>query len=209
MKTNKPQINEIVNFLDTNDKKQLENLKIEFPKFQHLLEPGIMLGDDDETYSEEEDYRFRLNLAKKGVQASVKRGEKRFIELDKKLKRLNDIQFYSQVITLLSGTAILIMLDKTMGESYNWIKYIAPILVLLSSLLSLIAKNKAKSFLGGDKDLYKLTSEINILLAEEKSLLRDIESSIENFSLEKVKPLIDKTNKVIKDMDIILPIATS
>ncbi len=201
MKTNQPKINEIVNYLDTNDKGVLESLKIEYPKFQHLLEPGIMLAADEPDNQEEEKYKFILSTTKKALETAFKKASPIFEKTRLKLKKLNKVDYYSQIVTLISGGAILATIQDDYKETYGFLVYIAPTLVLLASLLSLYAKNKAKSFIGGSDDLYHLTNKYMDLNTKGKEVIRDIDSSLKYFSLEEVKPIIEAAKGIINGVE--------
>jgi len=201
MKTNHPKINELVNYLDDNDKKQLSNLKTEFPKFKELLEPGIVLGDEDEEDLVEEKYKFILTTTNRALETAFNRAAPIFEKTRKKLKKLNRVDFYSQLVTLISGGAILVTLQEEYQETYGYLVYIAPSLVLIGSLLSLYAKNKARSFIGGSDDLFHLTNKYMDLKTEGKTIIRDIQVSIKFFSIEEVKPLVDSAKTVINGIE--------
>ena len=200
MKNNLPKINGIVDYLDKNDRNEIKLLESEYPEFKHLLKPGIIMGNE-ETYSEEAEYKFRLDVTKRGLSSALKKGNNLFQELTARLKRLNNIDFYSQVITLISGSAVLVMFVKGNLDSLQELKYIAPILVLFSSLLSLYTKNKAKSFIGGNEDLYKLTNNFIGYKIEGDYLLKELDVAIKHFSLEKAKRIVETSNNIIKNID--------
>lgn len=203
MTTNQPKINEIVNYLKNFDNDQLNSLKKEFPEYEKFLKPGIILGDENEG-TENEEYKFRLAVAEKGLRVIFMDSEKLYIKLKPKLKSINNVDLTSQIISLIGGATMLTLIEKDLGAAYNWIKYIAPGAIVISSLLSLFAKNRLESTLGGEDNLFKLTNTIIQYNAEAKALLAEIEVSKTFFAIEKAKGIIESANKLAKEMEVVI-----
>lgn len=196
MMKNDLKTNEIVNFLDIHDKKTIENLKIEFPDFAIFLKPGIVLTDE---YSDEAYYKFKVKLVTSGLNSMQEKGEYKLQELQKKRKTLNNIQFISQIVTFISGSTLLAMIN-----SESIIKYVAPTLVLIASILTIWSKNRAEPFLGGNESIYKFANELIVLTSKARSLLSELELVSQLFNLEKAVPLVDSANNIAEEMDIII-----
>lgn len=200
MKTGQPKINSLVHYLNAVNPEQLNDLKSQYPDFKDFLEPGIIMGDDNPNV-ETEEFKFRLVVAQKGLGTIFATSEALMVSLKQKLKRLNNIQLISQIVTLISGAAILAMVEKDFA-TIGAIKYIAPILILMGSILTLYAKNNAESFIGNNENLYELSNQLIAYNAEAKTLLSEIDIISKYFSIEKARQVIESANKLAKEMDI-------
>lgn len=192
-------INEIISYLDSTDKSVLNELKEEFPSQEASLEPGIIMNDGDSL--NEEEYKFRITVVERGLNTAISKGNIVFLKLQSRLKNLNKVDFWSQVVSLVSGAAILALINKDFESPYYWIKYIAPCLVLISSLLSLYVKNRAQPFLGGSDDLYKITNKFVDLRTDANHILSELNVYRQFFAIDKVKPLVDSSSQLIKDLE--------
>ena len=199
MTTNKSlKINNIVDFLERKDKNSLEDLISRFPQFRKELK-GITLNTESPGLDE---LRFRVEVSRSGLQSIYTQSEKAFITLKTRLKKLNSIQLLSQVIIIISGATILSTIQQNLGDQYNVFKFVAPSLVLVGSILTLIAKNKSESFLTGNENLYEITSKLISYKSEAKNLLRELEILTSYFSSERASIIIEKANKLASEMDI-------
>ena len=204
MKSNNPsEINYLVRYLNNNDKNRLITLKQKFEEFKGYLEepePGIIMGTDEKS-SEIEEYKFRLEVCNAGLLSIFNKAEQVISQLRIKLKKLNNIQLVSQLIVLLSGATILSTLQNDFDEEYKWLKFIAPSLVLVASILTIWAKNKSESFLTGNKNLYESTSNLITLKNQASFLLAEIIITQKYFNLEKAKATIEAANDTAKKMN--------
>jgi hypothetical protein len=196
---NQSKINYLVSFLNRNDKDKLVTLKQKFEEFQDYLEPGVIM-ETDEISPKIAEYKFRLEVCNSGLLSIFKDAEKKVSQLRIKLKNLNNLQLVSQLIVLLSGATILLTLQNNFGENYTWLKYIAPSLVLIASILTIWAKNKSESFLTGNKNLYESTSNLITLKNQANFLLAEITIIQKYFDLEKAKATIEAANDIAKKM---------
>ncbi len=196
---NQSKINFLVSFLNSNDKNKLVSLKQKFEEFQEYLEPGVIMGTDEESTAIEE-YKFRLEVCNAGLLSIFKRAEQTISQLRIRLKKLNNIQLVSQLIVLLSGATILSTLQNDFEENYKWLKFVAPSLVLVASILTIWAKNKSESFLTGNKNLYESTSNLISLKNQANFILAEIQVLQKYFNLESAKTTIEAANDTAKKM---------
>jgi hypothetical protein len=198
-KNSQSKINFLVSYLNNNDKNKLVTLKQKFEEFQEYLEPGIILESNEKIF-EIEEYKFRLELCNVGLLSIFKKAEQDILKSRIKLKKINNIQIVSQLIVLLSGATILLTLQDDFGGNFKWLKYIAPSLVLVASILTIWAKNKSESFLVGNKNLYESTSNLITLKNQASFLLAEITILQNFFNLERVKATIEAANDTAKKM---------
>lgn len=196
---NQSKINFLVSYLNTNEKNKLVTLKQKFEEFKDYLEPGVIMETDEKT-TEVEEYKFRLEVCNTGLLSIFKKAEQNISELRIRLKKLNTIQLISQLIVLLSGATILSTIQSDFGGNYKGLKFIAPSLVLVASILTIWAKNKSESFLTGNKNLYESTSNLITLKNQANFLLAEIKILQKYFNLENAKATIESANDTAKKM---------
>jgi hypothetical protein len=173
MKTNKENdidFQKVMAFLETNNEKAIEELRKENPFYEQIFSSGELLNEDD-NYEVNEELIGLKKAQLKGIEKTlpelIKKADYKITQLRNTLKKLRRYQFISKLVTLVSGSVILATLvivyaqqsASNTGEmtevvqtfSYNYLDFIAPSLVLLSSILNLYYDYKIEDFLGGNK----------------------------------------------------------
>ncbi len=199
MKKTIPDINEVVSFLDRNDAPKLEQLRKKFPQFSEELEIGDILGEDDDIKKEE--FTFRLEVATAGLTAIQNKAIENLEALKQKVRSLNNVQLTGQVIVLISGAAILGMIEKDLGKEWTWLKYLAPSLVLLSSILTLWAKNRSELIFSPGKTINDSVGELITLKNQSIQIIGEIGIVMKYFDLENAKILISSANETARKMN--------
>lgn len=204
-----PEIRDLIFLLEKYDTRSLNDLRRQYPRYRAYLEPdGVALVAKANVTSDE--YRFRLNVCKKGLEGALSSASLALPQLVEKLKRLRNLELINQIIIFISGATILSMVRKDLGNSYNWVKYIAPSLVLISSVITIIVKNRSVSFFSGNQNLYQLVSSLGILmntanyLTQDIDIIQEIDSRLGSFDVENAKRLIGQSNTLAKEIMLLL-----
>jgi len=204
MNTDTPDIHGIVRLLETYDTPKLGQLREKYPQYEAYLESeGVALPAKGNAVNE---YKFKLDASRTSLNTVYDKADKVLAQLLKKLKKIKRLELTNQIIILVSGAAILSMIQKEFGTNYIWIKYVPPTLILISSVITIIIKNRSESFFSGNQSLYALASNLQVsmnkafYIREEMDIIQNIEAHYGNLDQSKAKRLIEQTNTLASDM---------
>lgn len=197
-----PPTNEIVDFLRLYDKSKVTELESSFPEYQKLFKEGMMMGENRvETVNEE--LKVRAEITKKGLQLILKKSEELLPKVKSKIKKLNSIQFISQVVVAISGASILLSLEK----KFNFITPLVGVLTLVASLLTLFIQHKSGTIAFGDNSLSQLFNELTDYKLKAERFLEELiiaERLDYSSSIEKVSQIINESNDISLEMKKII-----
>lgn len=187
-------INGLVKYLFKYDAKEIEILKTEFSDYTAFLEEeGIAMPAS----ANEAENRFKMRVAKEVLSDLTVKADEIIPKLKTKLKVLNQIQLASQIIVIVSGASVFSLLRV----DYPWIKLVAPSLILVSSILTIVVKNRSESMVNDDKSIYKLVSDLITYRSEAKFVLPEIKTATKFYNHEVAGNIIERSNALALKMD--------
>jgi hypothetical protein len=202
-------IDALVKFLDQNDPTQLLELRKNHPAFaSYFFADGITLkGGDPEkkanAQKEEDRLRAMLYLTKTSLTSVNTTGKELLVRLQGSLRANSRYQMINQIIILISSAAILGTIKAEFGKEYDWIKFIAPSLVLLSSAITIILKTRRESFVLNNQSLTDLGGKLIEHTNSALFVLDEIEVLLRYFDSKTANKAIEKANKIAADMNLI------
>ncbi len=191
--------NELIGFLKQYDKVELEQLAAKYPQYGGQLVEGITLGDEIAVRSTSDILMFRLELCKKGLESVIKESEKVIPQLKRKLRRLKNVQFYSQVLVAVSSASILVML----GKSNAIFNMVAAGLALLGSLLSIYVQTQSNGIGDRSQSISKAYTQLVESDIKAQKLLTEVKilHQFQDFSeIEAIHQLINDSNTICEEV---------
>lgn len=127
-------INESINYLALRNDTVIQALGQRFPAFAGLLQPGMMMGQEDERQAGKSE--FVANLLAAALTEAQSEVDQKLERARETIARANRIQSWTQYLTLLmSGSTLgLIGFDRTVAAQ------VTSVAAVLGSLLGLIAE---------------------------------------------------------------------
>lgn len=191
-----PSIKDLVRFLQVHDQPQLDELKAIHSEYAADFEAsGIALAGTDEDRC-----RARLYLCKTALEAAQVVGLGLIKGVRSKLQSLSSFQMINQIVVLISGATILSTLQNEFKD-HPWVKYIAPTLVLLGSILTIISKWKSEALVLGNHNLSDLTGKLVENVNTARVIIAELNIQLEYFDLAEAQKLIVQANDLAKDMN--------
>lgn len=186
-------IDKIVDFLREYNSDEYRRVERDRP-----LNASLTGGGDDQSLGDEE-IKYRLNVAKSGLANVVAPSQMAFDAAKGKLKKLNTWQLIGQIVVLLSGATILGTIQSTFAKDWGYFNLIAPSLVLIGSIITLVHKNKSQAWIGGET-LDSLCGKLLSANTSAKMMLINIDILNKFYDRDKAKTVIDESNKLIIDL---------
>lgn len=214
----------VMAFLEENNKNAILELRKENPEYEQIFSSGELLSVDDEKGVEKKLIALKkaqLKGIEKALPELIKRTIEKIEKLRNTLKKLRRYQFISKLITLISGSVILTTLIilssyasgvasnelidnvvSTQGNklAVNYLDFIAPSLVLLSSILTLFYDYKIEDYLGGNKQ-EKLKKLIANNAQAKTLLLYDIKPLKKHFVYQLSDNVIKRAAEITSELE--------
>lgn len=198
----KANINEIVGLIQVTDPKVLEKLQGQFPEYADLFQPGIILGEADETIDPTE-ILARGTICKAGLELVLKQCNEKLPMLKRRLKRLGNVQLTSQIIVGISGASLLTQ-PANANPAMN---YAAGGLALLGSLLTIYSQHKSGTVLNSSQSIFSFYEKLVDNKLEAEQLLTDVGLALQVFeksNQEKLPGIVAKGNQICMEIRKIL-----
>jgi len=146
-KTAVPPIDELIGFLNKYDNTQIALLKQKFPNHFKLFSEGVILGEE---YNDE--LEVRAESCRIALDSIVKKCDEVIPLLKEKMKQLNVIQLFSQIIVAIGGASIFGLIQN---DGFYVVKYIAASFVLIGSIINIYFQFVSNSLLPDSNSFFK------------------------------------------------------
>ncbi|AXG71669.1 hypothetical protein KORDIASMS9_03926 [Kordia sp. SMS9] len=188
-------INEIVGFLEIFGKKEIQKIRSQYPNYEDILKPGILMGDKD-IDDEIEELKVRTHISKVGINIMIQKADSVLPKIKSKLKIHSRIQFISQITLAISSTLILIY---PLEEINQISKFLLGIITLVPSLLTIYVQHKSGITGYNEGNLSKIFNDLVDHKLNAEHYLREL------IILDKLKPStsIKYAQETIKKSNII------
>ncbi|AEV31033.1 hypothetical protein Oweho_0006 [Owenweeksia hongkongensis DSM 17368] len=197
-------VNEIVGLLQTHNESELDLLRQRYPGFLEILKPGLPMGDNENQLDTEKELEMRATVCEAGLNLVFEKAGNLLPLLKGRLKKLNGVQFISQILVLLSGTTILAYFKE---DHEKIVSMIVGFFTLSAGILSLYVQRKSGTIISESGGITKVYNELTDyqLKAEiylnELKILREINWSKPN---EQVMQIITEANLISSEMNRII-----
>jgi len=207
-----PDIEATLKFLSTYYNDKLIELEENYTHYANYLRFGFSMDlnenkqkiDENDQNKSVEKEKFILELSKINLQGVLDKSEELFKKQKRKIRTLNRLQLVCQIIVLLCGTAMLPKLISQFNNLEAEIKLLFPLLILLSSIITIITKNMSEPLLGGNKSLNELTNKLMILNNKARYLQMDQLILDQYFDLKRAKLINSKSNMLAQEINLII-----
>lgn len=191
----RPEIDEVITFLEDFDTQAIEELRAEFPDYAPLLFSGKMLGEKRDAQSNPNEIFVRATVCKKGLEVLLHKVEETVPVLKKRLKNLGRIQFASQVIIGTGGASLITQSSDTIP----FLQPIAGMFALTGSVLTLYAQHKSGTLSNSPQSIFHFYDKLIDGKFEAEQLLQDLDLMLyafEDKSLAAIAETVSRGNQV-------------
>lgn len=198
-------IDESIGLLNKINANALTEIKNKNPKFSSILELGV-IGGEKEINNEE--LKLRVEVSKIVLEETLKQTKEKYLPLLRaKLKRLQTIEMYSQIIIAISSTTVVGLLSQA-SEEYNYMDAasIAAIFSLIGAILTIILKqNSGEWAMNNQNTAGSFNSLVNHRIKAEE-ILREMNvlAQFIDTNIEELKELVKQCNDINRDIRIII-----
>ncbi len=198
-------IDESIGLLNRINKSALDAIRSKHPEFSSILEQGV-IGGEKEINNDE--LTVRAEVCKVALEETLNQSKNKYLpHLQNKLKKLQKIELWSQIIIVVSSSTVFGLLTQDLGNSgFLFTAYIAAGLSLIGAILTIILKQNSGEWSNNNQNIASsYTSLVNFRIKAEE-LFREINiltQFTENNS-EKLSVVINDCNDVNREIRIII-----
>lgn len=187
-----PKIDEMIAFLEKRQPQIIQKIRTENPGYLNILKEGEELGPSTDI----EELKVRAKVCFASTEAAIKICNENLPVLKSKLKGVQKLQMWGQVITTIGGASVL----ATLALKYTSITYYAGGLSLLGSLIPLILEQKNKG-LDKNKQVDEIYTELIKLKLEAERNATELKFFIENnFNVQGISDVINRCNQIYAEV---------
>jgi hypothetical protein len=199
-------IDESIGLLNTLNKEALNKIRNANPDFRAILETGVVGGLKEISIRE---LTVRADISRAALEESLKQTRDKYLpHLRKKLKFLQQIELWTQIIIVVSSSTVFILLIK--GVEKSGIGYVGPYigagLSLVGAILTIFLKQNSGEWSMNNQNVAHSFNSLVVSRIEAEEMLSELNLQtqfIEN-NKDSLSDLISKCNEVNKKIRIII-----
>lgn len=194
-------IDESVGLLNIMNSDLLDDIRDKNPDYRDILETGVIAGEADIS---SEELKLRAELCMTTITETLKKSKEQYLpSLSKKLKRLQKIELWSQLIIVISSSAVLVLLLKEAeNPGLKWGAYIGASLSTIGALLTVFLKRNSGGWSFNNQNVATAFDKLVSLRIEAEEILRQLNVKVQfiDNNADTIVELIQKCNKINKDI---------
>lgn len=190
--TRQPKIDETIAFLEKKQPHTIDKIRNENPSFANILKTGEELGSSTDI----EELKVRAKVCFAATDAAVKICNDQLPILKSKLKGSQKLQLWGQIVTTISGAAVI----TTLATKHPNITYFAGGLSLLGALVPLIIEQRNKG-LDKNRQIDETYADLIKLKLEAERNSQELKFFIDNnFNVDGISEVINRCNQLCSDI---------
>jgi len=198
-------IDESIGLLNKINASALNDIKDRHPEFSSILEVGVIGGEKEIGNNELE---VRVEVCKVALDETLKQTKDKYLpNLRAKLRRLQKIELWSQIIIVISSSTVFGLLTQDLEkEGVLYTAYFAAALSLVGALLTIILKQNSGEWSMNNQNVANSYNSLVNYRIKAEEILREINvlsQFIENNAKE-LKELVKQCNDINREIRIII-----
>lgn len=198
-------IDESIGLLNKINKSALDEIRRKHPEFSSILEQGVIGG---EKKIDKNELAVRAEVCKVVLEETLNKSKDKYLpHLRNKLKRLQKIELWSQIVIVVSSSTVFGLLTQDLENSgFLYTAYIAAGLSLVGAILTIILKQNSGEWSMNNQNIASAYSSLISFRINAEELLRELNvlAQFTETNAEKLSEVINKCNDVNREIRIII-----
>lgn len=194
-------IDESIGLLNKINLTALNIIREKHPEFSSILELGVIGGEKELNINE---LSVKIEVCKVALEETLKQSKDKYFPLLRaKLRKLQKIELWSQIIIVVSSSTVFGLLTQDLEKNgFLYVAYIAAILSLIGALLTIILKQNSGEWSMNNQNIANSYNSLVNFRIQAEEVLRDINvmSQFINTNTDELLVAIKKCNDVNREI---------